>query len=483
MPLIKTPEELKTALRQGEGKDLEFKADVNTDRKTFLKTVVAFANGIGGTIIFGIDDKTHAVTGFSASDVFFKMDALANSIADNCQPIITPDIDCFAVDDKTIIVVNIAEGSQKPYCYKPEGFLTGIYIRFAGTTRRATDYQQRELYFEQKRYSFDQTKTHQQISEQDVAHLCRRLLQHAETRRLDLRKEAPTRPIGKAQLIAEHLIHEDNGRLFASPGFQLLSGNLTEHPDARIRCALFKGLTRTVFIDRKEFDGPIDEQIESAVQFVLRHINRGARIDSLYRQDLYELPVDSIREIITNAVCHRSYLASGAIFVNIYDDRLEVISPGMLPSGLTVEAMIEGQSKIQNRGIAPMFAYMNLIEAWGSGIPRLFENCRIYGLPSPKITEQGTDVRVEIFRSPFKTDIHGVILPKPADKPHTTTQKDRLLQYLAEHPDAKIHDITQAFDCSGTTVKRQLSELKAAGKLTREGSLRRSRWVVLSTTV
>ena len=64
-----------------------------------------------------------------------------------------------------------------------------------------------------------------------------------------------------------------------------------------------------------------------------------------------------------------------------------------------------------------------------------------------------------------------------------TTQKDRLLQYLAEHPDAKIHDITQAFDCSGTTVKRQLSELKAAGKLTREGSLRRSRWVVLSTTV
>ena len=68
MPLIKTPEELKAALRQGEGKNLEFKADVSTARKTFLKTVVAFANGIGGTIIFGIDDKTHTVSGFSAAD-------------------------------------------------------------------------------------------------------------------------------------------------------------------------------------------------------------------------------------------------------------------------------------------------------------------------------------------------------------------------------------------------------------------------------
>lgn len=478
MPLIKTPEELKAALRQGEGKNLEFKADVSTARKTFLKTVVAFANGIGGTIIFGIDDKTHTVSGFSAADVFLKMDAVANSIADNCQPIITPDIDCFAVDDKTIIVVNIAEGSQKPYCYKPEGLFDGIYIRFAGTTRRATDYQQRELYFEQKRCSFDQTKTQQQVSEQDVTALCRRLFQHAETRRLDLQKEAPSRPIGKAQLIAEHLLHEDHGRLFASPGFQLLSGDLSELPDARIRCALFKGVTRAVFIDRKEFDGPIDEQIESALQFVLQHINKGSRIDSLRRQDLYELPVDSIREIITNAVCHRSYLAAGAIFVNIYDDRLEVLSPGMLPSGLTVEAMIEGQSKIQNRGIAPMFAYMNLIEAWGSGIPRLFENCRVYGLPPPRITEQGTDVRVEIFRSPFKTDLHGVILPKPAQTTVATTPEDRLLHYLSEHPDATIDDVAEVFDYSATTVKRRISELKAAGKLTREGPRRRSRWIV-----
>ena len=83
-------------------------------------------------------------------------------------------------------------------------------------------------------------------------------------------------------------------------------------------------------MDRREFGGSIQEQAEAAFQYVLEKINLGMKIQGIYRQDVYELPVDSVRELIANAVVHRSYLEPGNIQVAIFDDRLEVTSPGML---------------------------------------------------------------------------------------------------------------------------------------------------------
>ena len=97
-----------------------------------------------------------------------------------------------------------------------------------------------------------------------------------------------------------------------------------------------------------------------------RHIDLGSRIEGIARQDYYELPVKTIREMISNAVCHRSYLTPGKIQVALFDDRLEVTSPGMLDSEITIEKMKSGLSKIRNRGIAPAFSYMNIVEAWGA---------------------------------------------------------------------------------------------------------------------
>ena len=109
-------------------------------------------------------------------------------------------------------------------------------------------------------------------------------------------------------MLTYKLIVEDNGKYYATHGYQLIDGQVDEYPGASIQCAVFKGNVRNIFITRKEFTGSIDEQIESAYSFVLEHINLGARIDGLARQDIYELPIRTIREMITNAVCHRSYL-------------------------------------------------------------------------------------------------------------------------------------------------------------------------------
>ena len=103
-------------------------------------------------------------------------------------------------------------------------------------------------------------------------------------------------------------------------------------------------------------------QIEEAVDFVLRNIRLGATIDGLVRKEKYELPPEAIREMIINAHCHRNLLDESCVQIAIYDDRLEVTSPGGLYNGLTYEEVMNGHSKIRNTGIANIFSQMGLVE-------------------------------------------------------------------------------------------------------------------------
>ena len=124
----------------------------------------------------------------------------------------------------------------------------------------------------------------------------------------------------------------------------------------------------------------------------------GATIVGIYRQDVYEIPPDAIRELIINAMVHRSYLDHGTIQVAVYDNRLEITSPGKLPMGQTMERMKEGYSKIRNEALAHAFAYMNLIEHWGSGIPRVLDKVKAAGLQEPEFIGGEVDLRINIYR-------------------------------------------------------------------------------------
>ena len=155
---------------------------------------------------------------------------------------------------------------------------------------------------------------------------------------------------------------------------------------------------------RREYTGPLWEQIDEAFQFVLRNIHLGATIVGIYRQDVYEIPPDTIRELIINAMVHRSYLDHGTIQVAVYDNRLEITSPGKLPMGQTMERMKEGYSKIRNEALAHAFAYMNLIEHWGSGIPRIIEKVKAAGLQEPEFIGGEVDLRINIYRGQVDTN-------------------------------------------------------------------------------
>lgn len=182
----------------------------------------------------------------------------------------------------------------------------------------------------------------------------------------------------------------------ATNAFVLLTSSY--FPYAKIQCALFKGVTRDVFIDKKEYTGGLYEQIEAAYRFVLRHIDLHVEIEGLIRKEQYEVPVSAIREMIINAVTHRCYMDSSCIQVAIFDDRIEVTSPGSLYGGLTLEEAMQGRSKIRNHAIAEVFGRMGIVEAWGTGIQRILKRAQEYQLPKPEFIEFGDSFRVNFYR-------------------------------------------------------------------------------------
>lgn len=140
-------------LFSGESKSIEYKVDVPGKSEKYMKTVVAFANGRGGRIVFGIDDSTLDVTGMNPDTIFQTIDSITNAISDSCEPRIIPDVTLQTVGDKTVIVVEISSGKMRPYYLKSKGIVDGTFIRVAGTTRLAPDFMLKELILEgQNRY-------------------------------------------------------------------------------------------------------------------------------------------------------------------------------------------------------------------------------------------------------------------------------------------------------------------------------------------
>ena len=393
------------AILAGESKNVEFKESLPEKSIKYMKSVVAFANGTGGKIIFGIADKTREVVGFAKEDVFETMDAIANAVSDSCEPAIIPDISLQTIDGKTVIVVEVSEGRQRPYYIKALGRDGGVYVRVAGTTRLADEYMIKELLFEGSNRYYDQALcTGLSITDEDIDALCKAMKEQAVKNAHNEEQKASIKDVGRQQLRSWGVLIERDGKDYPSNAFAILTGNAGLH--VATQCGVFKGTTKAVFVDRREYTGLLWEQIDEAFQFVLRNIHLGATIVGIYRQDVYEIPPDAIRELIINAMVHRSYLDHGTIQVAVYDNRLEITSPGKLPMGQTMERMKEGYSKIRNEALAHAFAYMNLIEHWGSGIPRIIDKVKAAGLREPEFIGGEVDLRINIYRGQVETKNH-----------------------------------------------------------------------------
>ena len=140
----------------GESKNIEYKVSLPDKSEKYMKTIVAFANTQGGKLIVGVDDKTHQIVGVENDVLFQLMDGIANAVSDSCVPQIIPDIEPQTVDGKTVIVVSVEAGKNRPYYLKSKGKDNGTYIRVAGTSRQAFPEKIKELEMEGARISWDE---------------------------------------------------------------------------------------------------------------------------------------------------------------------------------------------------------------------------------------------------------------------------------------------------------------------------------------
>lgn len=371
------------AIKNGENKQIEFKVEL-PNSLVLAKTVIAFSNTGGGKIVIGINDNGEIIGINKDENIFEMMDQITSIIYELCYPTILPDIYTMIVDNQLLVIIEVFRGNLLPYYLKNKGKNEGVYIRVGATNRKASFESILELERQKINVSYDQEINRSvELNSLDLSEITKRFAGIGKAFDLSVMKNLK-------------LVVEENGSLFPTNGLLILLG-VYEH--VKIMCSRFKGTTMSTFLDRKEYTGDLFTQIDHAEMFIKNHIHLRSDIKGLQRVDFYEIPLEAIRESLVNAVVHRDYSNEGRdIKVGVYDDLINIVSPGGFPSTITSEDIINGRSEIRNKVIARVFKELNYIEQWGSGIRRIRTSCKDFGLKMPEIIEKGDYVDVCLFR-------------------------------------------------------------------------------------
>ena len=384
----------KDILSQPEGRKLEFKETLPS-KSDLAKTVISFANDAGGELYFGIGNNPRVIIGIDENNLFSFEEKISNIIHDNCSPLILPEISFLNIDGKHVIRTQISKGSNPPYHLKTKKAEDGTYIRVGSSNRLASAEIIAGLERQKRNISFDSELSWQKTIE-DINILF--------FKQFYLEKTSEELTIQALQKL--ELLRDDQGRKFPTNALILLSDDelRKQHfPYAKIECARFKGDIPGNFIDQKTIDTNVAIQPEQAYHFVMRHISQGTTdYTGVYRNDRWEYPVIAIREVIRNAVIHRDYSLTGMdIKIAIFDDKIEITSPGKLLPTVDFSEMEAGQSDIRNKVLAPTFKRLGIIEQWGNGLKLISSELRKYPEIGLKWDEPGVAFRVTFYRKNF----------------------------------------------------------------------------------
>lgn len=377
-------DKLRELVKKGEANSIEFKE--NFDRET-IETAGAFANTKGGIILIGVSDKGK-VNGVQIGKE--TMNELANQISQSTEPRVIPEIERGEIEGKNVVIIQIKEFPIKPVSVK------GRCFRRVGTSNRMMTPQEiGRMHFHSTDMSWDKLPARDAVIEGiDIEKIKRYVKKANETGRRKIKgDENPLRVLEKLKLIkdgqptwAAVLLFGKDTKLFLS--------------QAAIHCGRFK--EETTVIDDRMIEGTIMEQVDEAMEFIRKNINvRFVMTGKPEREQIWDYPLEALREAVINAVCHRDYTVPSNTDVRIYDDRLIVWSPGGLPFGITIEELYKPHSSVlRNKGIGEVFYDLGWIEQWGSGIDKMRRACIKAGIPEPQFEEyQG-------FRVIFRKDIY-----------------------------------------------------------------------------
>lgn len=452
-----------------EGRRIEFKGEIPAS-SDLAKTIVAFANDAGGEVYIGVDNN-HNVIGLSEDELPQLEEKLSSIIFDRCYPTILPEISFQTVNTKNIIKIRVYKGSMPPYYLKNKGKLEGTYIRVGSTNRVADENIIAELERKRRNLSFDGAIVmDKELSEIDFDNF------------KQIYKDKTDEELTIQVLRKLELIKEEQNKLYPTNALILFSDDELRYsifPNAKIECSRFKGVSTEDFIDQKTISLNIVEQAEEAYNFVIRHINKGATIEGIYTIPKWEYPIKAVREVIRNAVVHRQYSLLGKdIKVAIYDDMVEITSPGLLPPSIDYSAMSSRQSDAINKIIAPVFKKLGVIDQRGNGLKMIAEELKQYPNIEFKWYEVGLSFQVQFINKEYKSGSKSG--GKSGGKKMTKElMMKKVISLLSINAKITVQEISDKTGFNKRQCERLLAELKNNGKIIRNGSPRNGEWKII----
>jgi len=348
-------------VQEGEGTTLEFKEGLSA---AFARELVALANTIGGRILLGVRDDG-AVVGVKDSN---SLRARIQDIARNCDPPVHVIVEPIGA----VTVVHVRESEAKPVQCSD-----GFFWRQGAVTQKLSRDEIRDFFRAEGTVRFD-------LSPCPRFHYPDDFDPEKYEAWLGL-SGISGKPSTEDVLVNIEVAERTGGKLlFRNAGVLFFAKNVRHFfTQAYITCLLAKGTDKVDILDRKDFDGGVVGDISDALRFIERNTRLAYRIETLQRQNISEYPMKGLREAITNAVMHRDWFVEGAnVFVEIYTDRIEVVSPGSLPKGMTL-ADLGRKSIRRNTLIADLLHRIDFIEKAGTGVKRIRDEAREGGYPEP----------------------------------------------------------------------------------------------------
>ncbi len=359
--------ELLDLIQKGESSEVQFKIRVNDAYKIGTE-MVAFLNAKGGIIIIGIDDKTGDIKGLSFDEIQATNQLLSNAASDNVKVPIYIFTETVTVDENNIVIAHIPEGTSKPHTDNK-----GIIWTKNGSDKRkviAREEMARLLQSSGNLYADETIVANTTINDIYKTAFDKFIEKKHNGRNLEQIN------ISFPQYLLNMGVLKENQLSLA--GLLLFGDNPQKFkPAFTVNCVAFKGndASTSYYNDKKEpFTGNLQKLYNQTISFIvqnLRKVQKGENFNSIGE---LEIPIEAIEEILVNAFIHRDYFIQSSIKVFIFDNRIEIISPGKLPNTQTVESIKLGNSITRNPILFSNARYLIPYEGVGTGIRRALEN-------------------------------------------------------------------------------------------------------------
>ena len=460
----------------GEGTLYDKKEKLETNKpKSWLKTVSAFANGIGGALIFGISDKEEII----GLDNYKKdSENISEIIKTKIEPLPKVTLKHYLIEDKNIIILFVHSGKETPYYFTEGGHQTA-YIRLGNESIPAKNSDLINLILKGKNRSYDSLGT--DIKKDNVSFTKLKSLYYLKT----------GNEFTDSDLESFGLVNKDN--FLTNAGALLADEPIIKH--SRIFCTRWNGLDMTSGIEEalndNEFEGSILLLLQNAENFIKVNTKKKWKKGNESRIEMPDYPERAIQEVLVNAIIHRDYAIIGSeIHIDIYDDRIEIYSPGGMFDGSFIQEqnIMEISSLRRNPIIADLFNRIHLMERRGSGLKKIissYQNAINY-TQEKKVEFKSTqkDFKVILKNLNYKVAIKNgdKVAIKSDDKVAIKIQDEQLkkiLEYIKKYNNCKTSDIENLLSVKSSRARKLLSILVSEKKIQALGQ-NKNRYYVLS---